>query len=81
MSQPELAELKEQVYRDPRPAEHFDRFHARTRTREPDWVYDAVRLISPDFIAGDPYHNVVTSFQRWPVALVYVITLVKLGAF
>ena len=40
MSQPELAELKEQVYKDPRPAEHFDRFHARTRTRKPDFVYE-----------------------------------------
>src|SRR3954467_11610408 len=39
-----LAELKPQVYRDPRPKEHFDRFHARTRSREPDWVYEAVRI-------------------------------------
>ena len=27
--------MKAQVYKDPRPAEHFDRFHERTRTREP----------------------------------------------
>jgi 1-acyl-sn-glycerol-3-phosphate acyltransferase len=45
MSQPELAELKEQVYRDPRPAEHFDRFHARTRTKKPDFVYEVVRVL------------------------------------
>ena len=36
--------MRDQVYKDPRPAEHFDRFHERTRTREPDWVYEAVRL-------------------------------------
>jgi 1-acyl-sn-glycerol-3-phosphate acyltransferase len=40
----DLEALKAQVYTDPRPAEQFDRFHARTRTREPDWVYDGVRI-------------------------------------
>jgi 1-acyl-sn-glycerol-3-phosphate acyltransferase len=35
--------IKEQVYLDPRPAEHFDRFHRRARTREPDWVYEVTR--------------------------------------
>ena len=42
----DLAPMREQVYSDPRPKEHFDRFHARARTREPDWVYDLVRLIT-----------------------------------
>lgn len=37
--------MKEQVYKDPRPAEHFTRFHERARTRRPDWVYDLVRLL------------------------------------
>ncbi|HEX3875008.1 MAG TPA: lysophospholipid acyltransferase family protein [Solirubrobacteraceae bacterium] len=45
MSEP-LVAMKEQVYRDPRPKEHFDRFHARSRTREPDWVYGVVRMIT-----------------------------------
>jgi 1-acyl-sn-glycerol-3-phosphate acyltransferase len=45
MSNPELAEIKESVYRDPRPAEHFDRFHERTRTRRPDFVYEVVRVL------------------------------------
>jgi len=27
---------------------------------------------NPDFVAGDPYHNVVASLSRWPVALVYI---------
>src|ERR1700750_1909666 len=43
---PDLTKIREQVYKDPRPKEYFDRFHARSRTREPDWVYDAVRLLT-----------------------------------
>jgi 1-acyl-sn-glycerol-3-phosphate acyltransferase len=43
-SPPELAKIKAQVYKDPRPKEYFDRFHERSRTRPPDWVYDAVRV-------------------------------------
>ena len=39
----ELAKLKPQVYKDPRPEEYFDRFHERARTREPDPVYELVR--------------------------------------
>jgi 1-acyl-sn-glycerol-3-phosphate acyltransferase len=42
----ELAPMREQVYTDPRPKEFFDRFHERARTREPDWVYDLVRLLT-----------------------------------
>jgi 1-acyl-sn-glycerol-3-phosphate acyltransferase len=42
--------VKEQVYKDPRPAEHFDRFHARTRSRRPDWVYDAVRIVLTPYL-------------------------------
>jgi 1-acyl-sn-glycerol-3-phosphate acyltransferase len=42
--------MKAQVYKDPRPAEHFTRFHERTRTRRPDWVYDAVRLVLTPYL-------------------------------
>src|SRR5687767_15279974 len=42
---PILSELKPQVYKDPRPAEYFTRFHERARTRDPDFVYELVRLI------------------------------------
>lgn len=38
--------MKAQVYKDPRPKEHFDRFHERGRTREPDWVYELVRVLT-----------------------------------
>jgi 1-acyl-sn-glycerol-3-phosphate acyltransferase len=40
-----MAEIKPQVYKDPRPAEYFDQFHARARSRRPDWVYDLARII------------------------------------
>jgi 1-acyl-sn-glycerol-3-phosphate acyltransferase len=36
--------LKPQVYTDERPAEHFDHFHARTRAKPPNWMYELVRL-------------------------------------
>src|SRR4030081_1074622 len=42
----DLAPMREQVYSDPRPKEYFDRFHARARTREPDWVYELVRILT-----------------------------------
>jgi succinate dehydrogenase / fumarate reductase cytochrome b subunit len=34
---------------------------------------------NPDFVGGDPYHNVIESFQRVPVALIYVIANLALG--
>ena len=36
--------IRAQVYKDPRPKEHFDRFHERTRTRRPNIVYEIVRV-------------------------------------
>jgi 1-acyl-sn-glycerol-3-phosphate acyltransferase len=41
-----LVPMKEQVYRDPRPAEHFTQYHERSRNHEPNWVYELVRLIT-----------------------------------
>ena len=43
--------MKEQVYKDPRPAEYFTRFHERARTRRPDWVYELVRLLLVPYVA------------------------------
>src|SRR3989440_12252951 len=40
---------KAQVDKHPRSAEHFDRFHARTRTPFPDQVYGLVRIILTPF--------------------------------
>jgi 1-acyl-sn-glycerol-3-phosphate acyltransferase len=42
----DLASMKAQVYSDPRPKEHFDRFHHRARTRQPDWAYELTRLLT-----------------------------------
>jgi 1-acyl-sn-glycerol-3-phosphate acyltransferase len=42
----DLAAMKEQVYKDPRPAEHFTHFHERTRSREPDGWYEIVRVLT-----------------------------------
>jgi 1-acyl-sn-glycerol-3-phosphate acyltransferase len=44
MSEENLSQIKEQVYKDPRPAEHFARYHHRSRTTDPNWVYEAVRI-------------------------------------
>jgi 1-acyl-sn-glycerol-3-phosphate acyltransferase len=41
---PDLTPIKAQIYKDPRPKEHFDGFHERTRSRPPDWVYEVVRV-------------------------------------
>jgi len=38
--------IREQVYRDPRPPERFAPFHARSRTRDPDWVYEVVHILT-----------------------------------
>jgi 1-acyl-sn-glycerol-3-phosphate acyltransferase len=47
-SQP--APMKAQVYLDDRPAEHFDRFHERTRTKRPNWMYEFVRLVLTPYL-------------------------------
>src|ERR1700737_2187782 len=39
-------ELKPQVYKDPRPKEYFDPFHARVRDHEPEPVYEVVRVLT-----------------------------------
>ena len=41
-----LASMKAQVYKDPRPQEFFDKFHERVRSREPNWVYELVRMVT-----------------------------------
>ena len=39
-------EIKPQVYKDPRPKEFFDKYHARVRHHEPEPVYEAVRFFT-----------------------------------
>jgi 1-acyl-sn-glycerol-3-phosphate acyltransferase len=38
--------LKPQVYKDPRPAEYFERFHERVRDHPPEWIYETVRVLT-----------------------------------
>jgi len=42
--------LKPQVYKDERPAEHFAKFHARTRAKPPNWMYELVRLFQTPYL-------------------------------
>ena len=42
--------LKPQVYKDERPAEHFTHFHERTRAKRPNWMYEAVRLVLTPYL-------------------------------
>ena len=52
MTEENLTPIREQVYKDPRPPEHFARFHERSRTRDPDWVYEAVRIATSLWACG-----------------------------
>jgi 1-acyl-sn-glycerol-3-phosphate acyltransferase len=40
-----LADIKPQVYKDPRPAEAFTRYHQWTRTHKPGWTYELARMV------------------------------------
>ena len=42
----DLAPMKAQVYKDPRPKEYFDRFHERARTKRPNVMYEIVRVLT-----------------------------------
>ena len=44
--QDRLTKIREQVYKDPRPKEHFDRYHARVRRAKPNYVYELVRIVT-----------------------------------
>jgi 1-acyl-sn-glycerol-3-phosphate acyltransferase len=40
-----MSDIKPQVYKDPRPAEHFTRFHERNRRHGPGWIYEVARIV------------------------------------
>jgi 1-acyl-sn-glycerol-3-phosphate acyltransferase len=42
----EDVKIRPQVYKDPRPAEMFDRYHERVREHPPEWVYELVRIVT-----------------------------------
>lgn len=47
-----MADIKPQRYKDHRPPETFDRFHERSRTHDPNWIYEAVRLVTTPISLG-----------------------------
>jgi len=47
-----MDEIKPQVYKDPRPAEHFTHFHEWIRTHPPGWTYELVRLVMTPLLGG-----------------------------
>jgi 1-acyl-sn-glycerol-3-phosphate acyltransferase len=55
--------VKAQVYKDPRPAEHFTRFHERVRTRRPDWIYELVRIVLTPYVGGIFRARCIDSFN------------------
>ncbi len=55
-----MADIKPQVYKDPRPAEYFDRFHAWARTHGAGWVYDLVRMVVTPIA--------LFFYRTWPIA-------------
>ncbi len=46
-----MPDMKPQVYKDPRPAEHFTRFHEWIRTHRPGWTYELVRMVMTPFLS------------------------------
>jgi succinate dehydrogenase / fumarate reductase cytochrome b subunit len=34
---------------------------------------------NPSFVPGDVYHNLVASFARWPVSVVYIVAVIVVG--
>ena len=64
--------MKPQVYIDPRPAEYFTKYHERTRTRRPDWVYKTARIVlTPPILTLYRYRAIDVSNvpERGPVLL------------
>ena len=43
-----------------------------------DLTWD-VGIATTSFVRGDPYNNMVASFQRWPVTIIYVVANVALA--
>jgi succinate dehydrogenase / fumarate reductase cytochrome b subunit len=68
------------------------RIHARYASRTMRWggvivalfvLYHLLHLtwgtLHPDFVPGDVYHNVVSGFRVWWVAVIYIVAQVALG--
>lgn len=61
----EDARLRDQVYREERPAEDFAAYHERARTKEPGWVYDVARVLT-SLIAWGGYRTLPLATENVP---------------
>jgi 1-acyl-sn-glycerol-3-phosphate acyltransferase len=55
-----MADIKPQVYKDPRPAEEFTRYHEWARSHGAGWIYDLARVILTPVT--------VLLYRCWPIA-------------
>ena len=55
-----MADIKPQVYKDPRPAEEFTHFHRWARSHDAGWVYDLARVVVTPIAVG--------IYRCWPIA-------------
>lgn len=46
MTDDKLVTMKEQVYKDDRPESFFDEFYERSQTKQPNWAYEFVRIVT-----------------------------------
>lgn len=67
-----MAEIKPQRYKDERPAELFMSVHEWSRTHEPTWVYEAVRLITT-WIALFVYRTRAISVENVPADGAFIL--------
>jgi len=54
-----MTDLKPQIYKDPRPAEHFQHFHDWIRTHRPGWAYELVRMVLTPIV--------LFVYRCWPI--------------
>jgi 1-acyl-sn-glycerol-3-phosphate acyltransferase len=60
-----MADIKPQVYKDPRPAEEFDKYHEWARTHKPGWTYELARMIMTPIAIG-PYRTRAIGTENVP---------------
>ncbi len=62
-----LVELREQVYKDPRPLEQLQKYYDWPLTHKPDWVYDLVRIVMSIY-AWIPFRTTCEHAERVPTS-------------
>lgn len=75
-----MPELKPQNYKDPRPEELFAPFHERSRTYEPDWIYDLTRMVTTP-ISLFAYRMLVIEVDNVPASGPVILAANHFSAF